>query len=57
MHDRELKLSETFRDFLRLFETFKSQKLHEFDEVLYGKDEILHGKHEILHGKDEVLWT
>ena len=44
MQDRELKLSETFRDFrdfLRLFETFKSQKVHEFNEVLYGKDEVL----------------
>ena len=63
MHDRELKLSETFRDFPRLFETFRSQKVHEFnevlygkDEVLYGKDEVLHGKYEILHRKDEVLW-
>ena len=43
MHDRELKLSETFRDFLRLFKTFKSQKRY--------------GKHEVLHGKGEVLWT
>ena len=63
MHDRELKLSETFRDFPRLFETFRSQKVHEFNEVLYGKDELLyvkdevrHEKDEILHRKDEVLW-
>ena len=63
MHDRELKLSETFRDFPRLFETFRSQKVHEFNEVLYGKDEllyvkdeVLHEKDEILHRKDEVLW-
>ena len=28
----------------RLFETFKSQQLNIFDEVLYGKDELLHGK-------------
>ena len=48
MHDR--KVLETFRDLLKLFETFKSQKHHEFGEVLYGKDEV-------LHGKDEVLWT
>ena len=45
MHDREIL--ETFRDLLKLFETFKFQKLHEFDEVLYGKDEVLHGKYEI----------
>ena len=45
MHDREIL--ETFRDLLKLFETFKSQKLHEFGEVLYGKDELLHGKKEI----------
>ena len=50
MHDRELKLSETFRDFPRLFEIFRSQKVHEFNEVLHGKD-----KAEILHRKDEVL--
>ena len=63
MHDRELKLSETFRDFPRLFETFRSQKVHEFNELLYGKDEllyvkdeVLHEKDEILHRKDEVLW-
>ena len=56
MHDRELKLSETFRDFPILFETFRSQKVHEFNEVLYGKDEVFHGKYEILHRKDEVLW-
>ena len=63
MHDRELKLSEIFRDFLRLFETFRSQKAHEFNGVLYGKDEVLHGKdklphgkYEVLYGKDEVLW-
>ena len=31
MHNREF----------RLYETYKSQKLHEFDEVLYGKDEEL----------------
>ena len=55
VHDRELnftRLSDTFRDFLRLlrlFETFKSQKVHEFNEVLYGKDEVIHGKYEILH--------
>ena len=42
-------------NFLRLFETFKSQKVHEFNEVLYGKDEVLHTKDEILHGKDEIL--
>ena len=51
MHDRELKLSEDFRDFQRLFETFRSQKVHEFNEVLHGKD-----KAEILHRKDEILW-
>ena len=51
MHDRELKLSEDFRDFQRLFETFRSQKVHEFNEVLHGKD-----KAEILHRKDEMLW-
>ena len=57
VHDRELdftRLSDTFRDFLRLlrlFETFKSQKVHEFNEVLYGKDEVLH----TLHTKDEIL--
>ena len=56
MHDRELKLSETLRDFPRLFKTFKYQKVHEFNEVLYGKYEVLHGKDEILHRKDEVLW-
>ena len=56
MHDRELKLSEDFRDFQRLFETFRSQKVHEFNEVLHGKDEVLHGKDEMLHRKDEVLW-
>ena len=56
MHDRELKLSETFRDFPRLFEIFRSQKVHEFNEVLYRKDEILYGKDEIFHRKDEVLW-
>ena len=55
MHDRELKLSETFRDFPRLFETFRSQKVHEFNEVLYGKDEVLYGKDELLYVKDEVL--
>ena len=54
MHDREIL--ETFRDLLKLFETFKSQKLHEFDEILYGKYELLHGKDEILQRKDEVLW-
>ena len=48
------RLSEIFRDFLRLFETFRTQKVHEFNEVLYGKDEVLHGKDEILHRKDEV---
>ena len=42
MHDRELKLAETFRD-------FQISKVHEFKEVLYGKDEV-------LHGKDEILW-
>ena len=42
MHDCEIL--ETFRNLLKLFETFKSQKFHEFDEVLYGKDELLHGK-------------
>ena len=55
MHARELKLSETFRDFPILFETFRSQKVHEFNEKLYGKDEVLHGKYEILHRKDEGL--
>ena len=45
MHDREvLETFEALGDLLKLFETFKSQKLHEFDEVLYGKDELLHGK-------------
>ena len=29
---------------LTLLVTFKSQKLHEFNEVLYGKDEELYGK-------------
>ena len=45
MHDREIL--ETFRDLLKLLETFKSQKIFmnlTFDEVLYGKDELLHGK-------------
>ena len=56
MHDRELKLYETFRDFPRFSETFRSQKVHDFNEVLYGKDEVLHGNDEILHRKDEVLW-
>ena len=46
------RLSEICRYFSRLFETFKSQKVHEFNEVLYGKDEVLHGKYEILHRKD-----
>ena len=55
MHDRELKLSKTFRDFPRLFETFKSQKVHEFNEVLHGKDGVLHRKDGVLHRKDEVL--
>ena len=41
--------------FPRLFETFKSQKVHEFNEVLYGKDEEFHGKDEVLHGNDKVL--
>ena len=49
MHDREIL--DTFRDLLKLFKTFKSQKLHEFDEVFYEKYEVLHGKYE------EVLWT
>ena len=40
MHDRELKLSEDFRDFQRLFETFRSQKVHEFNEVLHGIHEL-----------------
>ena len=31
---------ETFRDLLKLFETFKPKKLHEFDEVFHGKYEI-----------------
>ena len=44
MHDRELDI---FGDFMILFETFRSQKLHEFDEVLYGKDEVIHGKDEV----------
>ena len=44
MHDRELNLSETLRDFPKLYETSKSQKDHKFYEVLYGKDEVLHGK-------------
>ena len=45
MHDREvLETFETLGDLLKLFETFKSQKRHGFDEVLYGKDELLHGK-------------
>ena len=43
-------------NFPRLFETFRSQKVHEFNEVLYGKYEVLDGKDEILHRKDEVLW-
>ena len=46
MHDRELKLSKISTDFSRLFETFKSQKVHEFNEVLFGNDEVLHGKDE-----------
>ena len=46
---------ETFRDFPWLFETFRSQKVYEFYEVLYGKDEVIHGKDERLHRKDEVL--
>ena len=50
MHDRELIISETFGDTLTLFETFKPQKVHEFNEVLYEK-------HEVLHGKGEALWT
>ena len=45
MHDREIL--ETFRDLLKLFETFKSQKLHEFDEILYGKYEQNKKKKEI----------
>ena len=53
MHDCEFRLA--FRDFLRLFESFKFQKLQEFLEVLYGKDEVFHGKGEILHRKDEIL--
>ena len=56
MHDRELNLSETLRDFPKLYETSKSQKDHKFYEVLYGKDEVLHEKYELLHRKDEVLW-
>ena len=34
MHDREIL--ETFRDLLKLFETFKQQKIHEFEEVFHG---------------------
>ena len=34
MHDREIL--ETFRDLLKLFDTFKPQKLIEF-RVFYGK--------------------
>ena len=31
------------RTFQTKLETFRSQKVHEFNEVLYGKDEVLHG--------------
>ena len=43
-------------NFPRFSKTFRSQKVHEFNEVLYGKDEVIHGKDEILHRKDEALW-
>ena len=39
VHDREIL--ETFRgDLLKLFETFKPQKLHKFDKVFHEKFEI-----------------
>ena len=54
------RLSEICRDFSRLFETFKSQKVHEFNEVLYGKDEVLWIKWvlmEKMKNKSKVLIT
>ena len=49
MHDRDLDILETLRYSSRLFETFRSQKRHQFDEVevVYGKDEVIHGKNEV----------